>query len=81
MGWDVGTLRVMSSNWRVSMSVIFPSRVETEIHSSRIAFQPRIHPELRGGVVGEMGLRDEVRILPGKIQEPGQPPSPGESMP
>lgn len=65
------------------MSVTFPSRVETEIHSSRVAFQPRIHPELQGGgvVVGEMGLRHEVRILPGKIQEPGQPPSLGESMP
>ena len=74
MGKEVGTLRFMSGDWGIAVSVTFLSRVGTEMHSSRVALQPRIHPET-GVAGGEMGLRDEVRILPGNIQKPGHPPS------
>lgn len=46
----VGTLRFMSRDWGIFVSVTFLSRVGTEMLSSCVAFQPRIHPESGLGV-------------------------------
>lgn len=43
-------MRFMSRDWGIFVSVTFLSRVGTEMLSSCVAFQPRIHPESGLGV-------------------------------